>query len=150
MCFFTIYAVTGHGTTCRRDNTITTAIGYLASFQRSDYGPGTAHCPWTIDSDNKRLNITLYKFVPLKSPMASSSVCFEIGTMEEGGMSQGILSCGTDPRQKVIYQSKGTNVRIHFKDNSFLRDLGNFVLQFQGKMLHFRISTKIYSNTQIL
>lgn len=109
--------------------------GYLSSSLRNINGAGTVNCPWLIEaSTGQRLNITLFKFAPYKtSPLSSStSVCFEIGVIQEGGVSQGILTCGTDSRQKSIYKSNGGRLMIHFKEKTFLQDIGNFIIHFDG------------------
>ena len=123
-------------TSCSTDMSIGSSSGFLFSAPHSVYGPGTIACPWTLSAEGQRFNISLFKFVPSKSsPLSSSSsVCFEVGTIEEAGLAQGILTCGSDPREKVLFISKGGPVRIHFKDKNFLADLGNFALHFNGKL----------------
>lgn len=130
------YATANQENICNRGNKIRASSGYLSSSQRQYNGAGTSYCPWVISAtDGQRFNISIYKFVPYKeSPLSSSSsVCFEIGTITEDGLSQGMLSCGSDPRTKIIYLSKGSDVHISFKDNSFLRDIGNFLLHYEGR-----------------
>lgn len=122
---------------CRHESQLTSGSGYLSSGLVQTNGEGTQWCPWTLsNSGHQRFNITLFKFTPFESsPLtSSSSVCFEIGTIQEGSLSQGILSCGGDARTKTVYISKGGPVKLYFKDKNFLKDLGTFVFHFNCKI----------------
>ena len=129
-----------NGHSCQGSKDVEGSSGFLSTVQRPVNGAGTVYCPWVLNpSGLQRFNITLFKFVPYKSsPLSSSSsVCFDIGSIKEGDVSQGILSCGSDSRQKVAFLSNGGPVRIHLKDDNFLRDLGSFALHFEGKGSYF-------------
>ena len=129
---YVIPVATNPSSQCSNEYLITGEEGYLASSKRTDYGAGTVHCPWKINSNLKKLNITLFKFISNpNSPLASSSsVCFEIGTIQNGGMSHGILTCGSD-KTKGHPRDQGVRGQDPFQGQLFPQGSGSFPHPFQ-------------------
>ena len=127
---------------CRSQGSITRTdrVGLLATHITEEYGWGGSACPWVLRvPSGQRINITLFYFArsgesDLLSP--DPSVCYELATIhEKDHPSKPILTCGTDTRQKNVYVSETNKVEIRFVDRMSLKNLGKFLVQYEGECL---------------
>ena len=122
-----------HGSITRTDR-----VGLLATHITEEYGWGGSACPWDIKvPSGQRINITLFNFARSgESDLLTSdpSVCYELATIhEKDHQSKTILTCGTDDRQKNVYVSETNRVEIRFVDRISLKNLGKFLVQYEGE-----------------
>jgi hypothetical protein len=109
--------------------------GHISSRSASEHGNGGPNCPWKLEVAGSIVNITLMKF-PKQSDDSllapTSSLCYEIGRIKESNEQKNIMVCGTDPRNKNIYMSKGGDVEISFTEKAVLETLGRFMISYRG------------------
>ncbi len=124
---------------CRNQGMITRSdrMGILASHMTELHGWGGAACPWVLRvPKGQRVNITLFNFARSGGSNllgSDPSVCYELATIHEEGVTpKTILTCGTDHREKNVYISETRKVEVRFVDRSLLRNLGKFLLQYEG------------------
>ena len=121
-----------HGSITRTDR-----VGLLATHITEEYGWGGSACPWVLRvPPGQRINITLFNFARSgESDLLTSdpSVCYELASIHENRQNKNILTCGTDNRHKNVYVSEGNQVEIRFVDRQLLKNLGKFILQYEGK-----------------
>lgn len=95
-----------------------------------------SQCPWRIVlSSGRRANITMYSFLPAPAqdqPLASSSACYEVGTIKEASNTRTIHKCFTDPRLKTLYISNGADVEMTFPNPDTTTIAGAFLIQYKG------------------
>lgn len=102
---------------------------------------GTSHSDCTIRISlppGMRVNLTIHNYSPppaFDQLMATSSACYEIGSVKEKDVIQSIHKCLSDPRQKQIYLSTDGAVDVTIPNSIDTNVVGNFILEYKGKQL---------------